>query len=305
MTAHPRRIHRVRSVVLQAGSVGAASQNDLSAVLRALEDAAPRLYSRWSPKAWRLICQGPATRLWEALADSPDGRAALEDYLFLAREAVGMQYLAATRAEDLAPGAPAHGFLAVMICETLPRLLPDLEADKRAGALAQVWNVGERLIGRPVWLDRYLAARLPELDDLGAFADFLSRIVEEGLDELPPARFEGETAISILDPTGFDRAFLPGEMHLATPSVVCVHDRRNDERHIALMLRRGKSVCLGVTPCLGREAKTGPSAPEKFLLRALAATGLADRFQLVSASSGFAVFASELSQRLWVGESER
>ena len=285
--------------------MGAVPQSDLSAALRQLEDAAPRLYSRWNPKAWRLVCQGPATRLWEALTDSADGQAALEDYLFLAREAVGMQYLAATKPEDLAPGAPAHGFLAVMICETLPRLLPKLSAKQRAAVLAQVWNVGERLIGRPVWLDRYLAARLPELEDLGAFEEFLGRIVEEGLDELPSAKWTGATKVAILDPTVFDRAFLPGEMHLATPSVVCVHDRRNPERHIAVMLRRAKSVCLGTTPCLGREEKPSAQAPEAFFTRAFAATGLPDRLQTLSARSGFALFASELSQRLWVVESER
>lgn len=285
--------------------MASASQRDLSTVLRNLEDAAPRLYSRWSPKAWRLVCQGPATRLWEALADSGDGHAALEEYLFLAREAVGMQYLAATKPEDLAPGAPAHGFLAVVICETLPRLLPRVAGQERARVLAQLWNVGERLIGKPVWLDRYLAARLVELDDLARFPEFLARIVEEGLDEQAPATWEGATRIAIVDPTAFDRAFLPGEMHLATPSVACVHDRRNDERHIALMLRKGKSVCLGLTPCLGRESRPGAQAPEKFFARALAATGLPDRFQRLSARAGFAIFASELSQRMWIVESEK
>ena len=292
------------------GGVTANPDRDLGAVLRALEEAAPRLYSRWSAKAWRLVCQGPASRLWDSLADGPDGRAALEDYLFLAREAIGMQYLTATRPEDLEPGAIGHGFLAVMLCETLPRLLPAASAADRARALAQVWNAGERLVGRPVWLDRYLAARLPELRALSDFEAFLGRVVSEGLDELPPAAWEGGTRTSVVDPSRFDRAFLPGDMHLATPSVVCVHDRRDDARHVAVLLRRastaGPSMCLGSTPCLGAAAGIAAvTAPVSFLERSARDSGVGEAMRFLSVRAGFVVFAHALSQRLWIVESER
>ncbi|HVO30988.1 MAG TPA: hypothetical protein VMV18_09635 [bacterium] len=281
------------------------AQRDLAATLRALEEAAPRLYSRWSAKAWRLACAGPATRLWTALADTPDGGAALEDYLFLLREAIGMQYLAATRAEDLEPGAPAHGFLAVMLCETLPRLLPSLPAASRGRVLAQVWNVGEKLVGKPVWLDRYLAARLPELGDLSRFDEFLALAVGEGLDDLPPARFEGARRVSIADPSRVDRAFLPGAMHLATPSVVCVHDRRRESRHVALLLRRTRDVvCLGATPCLGHDGDRAGAAPQGFI-NAAAGETVREPLSVIAAAGGFCVFTHALSQRVWVVESER
>lgn len=293
------------------------SADELATVLRALEDAAPRLYSRWSAKAWRLACQGPASRLWQAMGDTPAGRAALEDYLFLLREAIGLQYVAATTPEDLEPGAAAHGFFAVMFCETLPRLLPVLDPAARGAALACVWNVGEKLLARPVWLDRYLAARLPELDDLAEFETFLARVVEEGLDDLPPASWEGARRASVVDPSRLDRAFLPGAMHAATPSVVCVHDRRREDRHVAVLVRRGRdAACLGVTPCLADgdggispamlarvSAAYGP-APAPFVVAAEKET-VGTLHTRLALDGGFLLLTHALSQRVWVVESER
>jgi hypothetical protein len=284
-------------------------QAELAAVLGQLEEGAPRLYSRWSGKAWRLACRGPASALWDALADSADGHAAFADYLFLLREAIGLQYLAATTPEDLLPGAASHGFLAVMLCETLPRLLPSLAAAGRAQSLASIWNVGEKLVGKPVWLDRYLAARLPELEALSGFEKFLERVLGEGLDDLPPATWTGSFTIGVVDPSRHDAAFLPGEMHLATPAIACIHDRRRDGRHVAVLLRRGsaKPLCLGVTPCLGREGSGSALAGlDGVVARAVTRAG-ADLAGPPSAAlvapGGFVVLASERSQRLWVAES--
>src|SRR5437879_5175717 len=127
----------------------------LADTIRSLEEGAPRLYSRWSERTWRLACEGPAIALWDALEGAADRESTLEDYLVLLREAVGMQYLTGSRKEDLSgsPGTVAgRGFLAVALTDVLPRLLPGAAPKSRGALLAQLWNAGEVLACRPGWL---------------------------------------------------------------------------------------------------------------------------------------------------------
>lgn len=264
--------------------------------IRHLEDAAPRLYSRWSPRAWRLVCEGPAVALWDGLAETPDGEATLTEYLFLLREAVGLGYVSASAPEDLAAvDAPGRGFLAVALCDVLPRLLPALPAKDRARVLAQIWNVGEKLVAQPVWLNRYLAIRLRELASLAGFEEFLGRVLREGLDPVPVSSWAAPFHTEIVDPSTADRAFLPGRMHMATPSIACVHDRRREGRHVALLLRRGDTVVLGATPCLGESALVEVSPPA-------IAFPFGEEHSRLASPAGFLLATTELSQRLWLVE---
>jgi hypothetical protein len=275
----------------------------LADTIRSLEDGAPRLYSRWSERTWRLACEGPAVALWDALDGAKDRESALEDYLVLLREAVGMQYLSASHPEDLRapPGSVAgRGFLAVALTDALPRLLPAVDPKSRGRFLAQLWNAGEVLACRPGWLDRYLAARLDELDSLDRLEAFLARALGEGLDAVPPAAWKAPFASATLDPSRFDRDFLPGEIHLATPSIACVHDRRRDGKQVALLLRRGKTICLGTTPCLGREAKD-EQLPVPAAAKAVHAD-LGGSQSSMASRGGFVVVAPKLSQRVTVWE---
>lgn len=263
--------------------------------IRQLEEAAPRLYSRWSPRAWRLVCEGPAVTLWNALSETEEGETTLTEYLYLLREAVGLQYVSASAPEDLRPDVPGRGFLAVALCDVLPRLLPALPAADRARVLAQVWNTGEKLVAQPVWLNRYLAIRLSELETLGSFEDFLGRVLREGLDPVPLTTWAAPFRTSVVDLSAADRAFLPGRMHMATPSIACVHDRRREGRHVALLLRRGSTVVLGSTPCLG-EPPAVPTTPPSIEFP------FGPELSRLASPAGFLLAACEFSQRLWLVE---
>lgn len=245
-------------------------------------------------------------RLWDSLAGSDGAERVLEDYLLLAREAVGLQYLPASEPGDLTPGL-GRSFLGEALCDAAPRLLARLPPPERARVLAQLWNVGERLVSRASWLNRYLAARLRELDDLSRFEEFLARVVGEGLDEGPASSWEGPYEAVVVDTAVADPAFLPGLMHLATPSIVCVHDRRHDGRHVALLLRskaKGGAACLGSTPCL---VEAGEAAAHALTARqrqeVVAAAGVEDPLEVIASRTGFAAMASQLSQRIRVVES--
>ena len=276
-----------------------------------LEAEAPRLYSRWSPQAWRLACEGPALRLWEGLARDRHREAALGDYLYLLREAVGLQYLSAASAADLNPRNPrgaGASFLAVALCDALPRLLPASPPRERAAAMAALWNVGERLASKPAWLNRYLAAQLVELEAIGDIEGFLEKALLEGLEKAPRAAWRGPVSWTTLDLSAFDRVFLPGRLHLATPAIACVHDRRLPDRHLAILLRRaarGGPVCLGATPCLHDDGSPPCFEPKPAVLRAaFADPALPERFLHLATRSGHLLYLSPLSQRLWIGETK-
>jgi hypothetical protein len=278
---------------------------ELSEHIGRLGEDGRRLYSRWSVEAWRLCCQGPAAQLWDSLAGSSEPEAALADYLNLLREAVGLQYLCPCSQKDLDPRDPAKAgasFLGVALCDTLPRLLAEAAPASRAALMAKLWNAGEKLRSQPAWLNRYLAVRLLELGSLDDLEPFLSRALSEGLDALPDSPWRPPFARQVIDPTDHDRAFLPGRMHLATPALVCVHDRRRPQRQVAVLLRPGGgSLCLGTTPCL--EGEVASFLPSKELhARLFAEPQLPERLDLLATRGGFALFSSPLSQRLWIAE---
>ena len=279
---------------------------ELADLIGRLGEDGRQLYSRWSPTAWRLCCQGPATQLWDALASSPDAQPALANYLYLLREAVGLQYLWPNAPGDLDPHDAAKAgasFLATAFCETLPRLLPKTPPADRARLMAQLFNVGEKLQSKPAWLNRYLAVRLLELDFPDALEPFLARVLEEGLEAVPDSPWKAPFVWQVIDPSPFDRDFLPGELHLATPSIVCVHDRRRAGHHVAVLLRKaGASICLGATPCLG---KTGePFTPGQQAFALFSEASLPERLSHLATRGGFAVLTSPLSQRLWIAEAK-
>lgn len=272
----------------------------LAATLRQLEADAPRLYSRWSEAAWRAACQGPALALFEKLDGDLTG---FDSYLSLLREAVGLQYVS-TQSE----ANPDESFLTAILFGTLPRLLPDTPPKSRAALLADLWNVGEKLASRPVWLNRYLAIRLRELTPGASLAAFLERALEEGLSGETKSFWKPPFVAVPLDPSRFDNAFLPGELHLATPTIACVHDRRRTGRQTAVLLRKrakGGPLELGATPCLGRDdAPPAPATGDAVLQAGARAAGLAE-WSAVAAPGGFLVLATKLSQRLWFVEASR
>ena len=285
----------------------------LPQIIDELESNAQRLYSRWSQRAWRLACEGPALRLWDGLAAAGnvvDAERALFAYLVLLRESVGLGYLSASEPADLDArneAAPiGKSFLALALCDALPRLLPTAKPASRSLLLAQTWNIGERLNAKPVWLNRYLAARLHELQSLESLEPFLQKVLGEGLDEVPASSFGSTMTFKVLDLARFDHAFLPGELHLATPSIACLHDRKRPDRQLAVLLRpeaKGGALCLGATPCLGREG--GPVVHElnaKFEKRVFEAAKLPEKLVSLATRGGFLLYTTPLSQRVWVGE---
>ena len=270
----------------------------LQQAIAGLELSGPRAYSRWSAAAWRQSCAGPAAQLWQALTAHAhkDKERVLVAYLTLLHAAVGLQYVSLTAAGEL----DTTGFLPRALCKVFPKLLAEADAPAGLAALAAVWNAGERLQTRAPWLDRYLSARLHELPALNVLEDFLRLTLHEGLEALPQATFAAPALWQVLDLAALDRRFLPGECHLATPAIVCVHDRLRDGVHTAVLLRQNaNAVSLGPTPCLGQSERHVPP-PEVEWIKALEAPALPEPCAVLATAAGFVVVSTLYSQRLWI-----
>jgi hypothetical protein len=269
----------------------------LAHAIAALEDSGPRTFARWSPAAWRAICAGPATELWQRLTDHPDKDRILEAYLTLVHAAVGLQYVAVAPSGALS----TIGFLATALCRTAPQKLAPCTAKDGLHALAAIWNIGERLQAKAPWLDRYLAARLDELSTLGDVACFVERAIDEGTAPMAPAAFSSEPAWQVLDCAHADRRFLPGECHLATPSIICVHDRLRPGVHVAVLLRKDKDALpLGATACLG-QADAYQTPAEQRWQPMLTRAQIPEPCTVLATQAGFLVCATLYSQRIWIG----
>src|SRR5256885_2535978 len=82
------------------------------------------------------------------------------------------------------------------------------------------------MIRRPPRSTLFPYTTLFRSEDLGAFEDFLARIVEEGLDELPPAKWAGATKVAILDPTDRKSTRLNSSHLVISYAVFCLKKKK-------------------------------------------------------------------------------
>jgi hypothetical protein len=273
----------------------------METLFHTLAQEGPRRWSGWDAGLFAQTGRGPA----RALARSLDGEAHAEQvltaYLRLVQEAIGLGYLGA--------GPDPGNFLTHCLLRVVPDKLASVPAPERLAVLAKVWNLGEGLLREPAWVDRYVVACAAQLTDLADLEAFLVRVLEPALVPVRAALWQGLLHVDVLDLRPVLDEFLPGEMHLAAPAVLCVHDRRLVGVHVGLFLRpERKSAFLGLTPCLRQYAEEAPPGKlEDGRLTVGAATAelplLGRGHRHVRTRSGFAVASAVDSQRLWVVES--
>jgi len=301
----------------------------LEALVMRREQEGARRFSRWNGALYRAACagcagvwgagegegegaEGPARALWDRLAGDRDAAAVFEAYLGLLVEAIGLEVLDAAAVEVFSrgEGPAATNLLTLLLVEKIPRLLPGGSGEAQIAWLALSWNLGEGLLGEPPWLNRYVASALARLDDLGELEDQLVRVLEPALVARAPAAFTGPFAVTTLDARDVDGIFLPGDMHLSAPAVLCVHDRKRAGIHAGVFLRPGgESSFLSLTPCLGaatEDASLPAAAVEGGALRVgahqVTMPFLQRGHRVVVSRAGFVVASALDSQRLWVVE---
>lgn len=196
----------------------------MSGLLDRLESAARLRFVHWDAPLWREIAAGPAevlaAGLRDASASDEDARALMESYLRLAAHGIGNGYLfprASTGAET---------FLSMAWQELVPLALPAVAAERRAEAMAECWNLGENLLGRPAWLDVIFQRVAVDAGDIGELSALVAEVERQVFD--PPEEatlLSGDLRSVWIDPRPEDPHFLPGVCSLVAPAVLCVYDR--------------------------------------------------------------------------------
>lgn len=193
----------------------------MSRFVEELEANARGRFVRWAPSLWKELLDGPGTKLGQALSASGASAKASEEllraYLRLGAEAIGLGYL-------YPASAGRRNFFTLAWSDLVPRLLAQAPEAERAGALAQLWNLGENLESSPPWVQRIfcrVGEGLTSLADIEArLRDTASRAMEP-----PKTKLGNKTTPFLVHMATEDSRFLPGALHFLSPTVLCVHDR--------------------------------------------------------------------------------
>lgn len=280
------------------------------AVGRAAE-VARRRFAAWQGD----VFAGLALPRAELLADAPAGdveRAmVLDAYLRLLAEGVGQGYVGP--APESSEAEPA-GLLQRLLLDVLPPRLARLSAQHALSLLARAWNIGEGVERSPRWMSRMASALIADPIDADRLEEQVATALAPLLDQpARRARFAGPFVVRVLDLRPTLDAFLPGAMHVATPALVCVHDRRRAGVHLPVVLLPGDPPrALAPAPCPGIADGAGAGAPRPALAFAperltiersmVELPTVADLHSIVALEAGFVVVAALDSQRLWIAE---
>jgi hypothetical protein len=280
----------------------------IAPTLAAIRDEGPRKFSRWDSLLFDSIATGPAMALAERLANEPNADAVLSGYLRLVQQGVGSGIV-----KHAVPGPTGWAsFLERLVVEMIPARLPEIHPEQRLRALVDAWNLGEGLLREPAWVDRYVNACVTALPQLNKLEDFLIRTLGPALTPAPPATWNSSLKVAVLDLRAAHDDFLPGKLHLAAPTVLCVEDRRRAGMQIGVFLRRGqKSEPLGVVSGLGVYEDSGKLPGVQFEdgrvrvgSKAVDVPSLRRCHAHTIARAGFVAACAPDSQRLWIIESE-
>lgn len=267
---------------------------------------APRRYAHWDAGVFTASALPAIRRMGGLLkGEEPAHRRLLEGYVAALVEGVGLGYI------PMPPeaGKPWPNLLCYLLLNIGAWALP--RSKRPMEALVEVWNLGEGLLAEPTWLNRYVVARAGGLWHFDGLQGWLQEVLEPVVMPPPPPRWVGPFQVTCLDLGDTDDMFLPGAMHLAAPSVVCVQHREDPDTFVSILLRRqGQSHVIGETPDLGRyegelaAAEVRPEVDAVQIGAERVAVGLLGGVpEALVAASGFVVLSATDSQFLWVVES--
>lgn len=280
------------------------------ALVAAVTTEAAAQHARFDAAVFHAVMGLSGAQLAAAIAGSDGAPALLRSYARLVAEAIGAGLLDHARVDAQTGGDGPRDLLAWGLVRAAPTLLPKCDPARRPHHLAALWNLGEGILREPPWLNTYASTFVPAVTDLDALPAYLTALLDPVVRARPTARWKGPFTAAVADPRALLDAFLPGALHLAAPSVVCLHDRR-DATHLALLFAAGTPARLfGPVPCLGHGHRDASAPPASVAPNALTVDGAAialehlrDPHTFVVSSGGFAVVTAVDSQRLWIVES--
>jgi hypothetical protein len=270
--------------------------------LRQLDEEGQRRFAGWDAPLFAAYCRSFLPALWNRLP--PRSNETFAGLSALVQQGIGEGYLKSE------PEAPPLNFLEFCLRGWLPQVLPGLPPEQHLPLLARVWNLGEGLLREPEWVSAYVMSRMDELRTDKMPEEFLIGVLRPILEPAPPARWEPPFQVTLISLRHDDDEFLPGEMHMAAPTVLVVSDRRRPTRLGVHLRRQGQSVVLGRFgpnnsfqdhPAGVQVAWQDDTVHIGKAKVALPFLGSPFRFAVVAA--GYLVASAVDSQKLWIVES--
>lgn len=286
------------------------TDNELEKLVSDLREVGPREFASWNAAAFEYYVKHALVRLsqhikWrdKKVADNET----LANFVRLVYQGCGAGWLLPQGQDSLAPTYLAHCLL-----QLIPYRLAEIDRKQRGEVLRNIWNLGEGLAQQPQWLNQYAIARSPWSTDIAALEQHLETILAPVLTPLAPATWQGGYSLKVLDVHRSYPEFVPGEMYLAAPAVLCVKNRINTENTIAVLLERaGSSDVLGTVPALPRYSELFARPQIAVSATEIRVNGQVAAQAMISApaetlciSSGFIAVTAEDSQRLWLLEAK-
>lgn len=223
---------------------------DIDSLILELQAEGPRRSSLWDADFFGIFCVRALRMMSYALKEAPDREQTLRTAAALMVEATCLGHLShQTVAYGVSYAVPdCQNFLAHALLALLPSKIAALSPEQRPKCMIELWNLGEGLLAEPAWINRYVVSQADKLNSLNDLRGFLIDTLKPVLTPAPPATWSGPFKAQRLSTRGSHQDFLPGAIYAASPCVVCVRDRRDDEVELALFLQKGGgSRLLGLT----------------------------------------------------------
>jgi hypothetical protein len=211
-------------------------------------------YARWDDALFDQVCQTSARYLW---TQSKQDNVLLENYIRVLSEALGHGYVTQAASPEYRDVYVKHTkwrcLLEYWLILEAPIQLSALPTGQRLAVLAKVWNVGENSLRGPSWMDPFLLKKaLQSPVPLADVETHLSLWLGPLLAPKAASAWEPPFEVHTLNSREIDNDFLPGEMHMSAPAVVCVADRRLPNVFGGVFLHEQPCTLLGHHSDLGR-----------------------------------------------------
>lgn len=272
-----------------------------------------RDFARWNENLFQQLCRGPVEYFWEKTGHDI---AATEGYLSVLAEGLGRNYVTQsanpTHYQFFAAHFKWRSLLEFWLVLRIPLEFPTMKPADRTTTLARLWNLGENILRDKPWVDPFLLKRYIEsparlVDVEKQLAVWLERVLKPA----PPARWEPPFTVQVIDGRTIRDDFIPGDMHLCAPSVVCIHDRRLPDIFGGVFLSEDDGTVIAHHRDLGRDDAPTPQGNVEMGASGTTINGhlielpkLGKIHSRIICGNRAALFTAVDSQRIWLVRSQ-
>lgn len=281
-------------------------QDILESMRNDARDHAARQFSRWDDRFFRRLWYDKFYYVLDDLYHE-DHPQLCRDYLTLVSEMIGRGYI---HDDDSIYDISRQNFLAHAFLNLVAWRFRDLSHSQRQDTLVTLWNLGEGILQSPQWIQEIIRSKCHEFYQLDTIEHQLESLLAPAMSQVEPATWEGPFAVSVLDMREVDETFLPGNMYMVSPTVLCVQERRREGEYIGVFLNKnGQSSFIGSTGDLGSPyPSTQPTLHfgdnhVEIDEQHVPLTHFGTCQHHTCSEAGFLVANTRNSQRLWIVES--